>query len=244
MSRFRAATFHLLVCLAVAALLLCLFWFVWYPAPLFKAVGGLDIFLILLGIDVTLGPLLTLVVFKSGKKSLKFDLTVIATVQITALAYGIFTLLSGRPVYVAALGHRFDLIQASEIGEEHLKAAGVSLPLWGPQWVGVRKATDKKERENMLFSGLAGADYGHYPQYHAPLESMRDELLANAKPIAELRAKNIGSDDRITSWLSKRGYTDQTAVFQGLKARGESMAVILNAKTAMVVGIAPFKPWD
>jgi hypothetical protein len=244
MTRFRAASIHLAICALVAAILLALFWFIWYPAPLFKAVGGQEIFLMLLGVDIVLGPLLTLVVFKTGKKSLKFDLAVIGAVQVAALAYGVFTLLSGRPVYVAALGYRFDLIQANEVGEEQLAPTKASLPLWGPIWVGIKPATDKQERDRMMFSGLAGFDYGHYPQYHAPLETMREEILKNAKPISELRTKNVARDAEITAWLRAHGQTDDAVVFQGLKARAEDMAVIMDAKTAIVIGVAPFKPWD
>lgn len=244
MSRYRASSIHFALCLIVATLLLSLFWFVWYPYPLFKAVGGQEIFLMLLGIDVLLGPLLTLVVFKGGKKSLKFDLAVIGAVQVAALAYGVFTLLSGRPVFVAAVGHKFDLIQASEIGPDQLEGSTESLPWLGPKIVGIKKATDKKERERMMLSGLAGADFGHYPKYHAPIETMQDQLLANAKPISELRNKNPSRDAELTAWLSSRGYDDKGAVFQGLKARSQDMAVILDARTAAVVGIAPFKPWD
>ena len=244
MSRTRAATIHLALCAFVGALLLPLFWFVWYPAPLFKAVGGQEIFLLLLGIDVILGPLLTFVAFKPAKKSLKFDLAVIGCVQIAALAYGVFTLLDGRPVFIAAVGHKFDLIQASEIGPDQLEGSTASLPWLGPKVVGIKQATDKKERERMMLSGLAGADYGHYPNYHAPIETMRDEMLANAKPISELRKQNKSKDAEITGWLANRSYDDKTAVFQGLKARSQDMAVILDAKTAAVIGIAPFKPWD
>lgn len=244
MTRFRAAAIHLSICALIAAVLLALFWFVWYPSPLFKAVGGQEIFLMLLGVDVVLGPLLTFVVFKSGKKSLKLDLAVIGAVQAAALAYGVFTLLAGRPVYIAALGFRFDVIQANDVEEAQLKVANTSLPLWGPAWVGTKPATDKKERERIMFSALAGADYGHFPQYHAPLETMRDEILKNAKPISELRTRNATRDTEITEWLRARGQTDESVVFQGLKARAEDMAVIMDAKTAKVIGIAPFKPWS
>ena len=244
MSRFRAALIHVALCIAVAAVLLSLFWFVWYPQPLFRGVGGQEIFLILLAIDVILGPLLTLVVFRAEKKSLKFDLAVIGILQVAALAYGVLTLLSGRPVYIAAVGHKFDLVQASEIGPDQLEGATESLPWLGPKVVGIRQATDKKERERMMFSGLAGADYGHYPRYHAPLETMRDEILKNARPISELRKKNAARDADITVWLKSHDQTDSGVVFQGLKARAEDMAVILDAKTAKVIGIAPFKPWD
>ena len=95
-----------------------------------------------------------------------------------------------------------------------------------------------------MFSSLGGADYGHYPQHHVPLEAMRDELLREAKPIAELRKRNAGQGEALTAWLATRGYSEQGAVFQGLRARSRDMAVILDAKTAAVVGIAPFKPWD
>lgn len=244
MSRVRAASYHFALCVIFAATLLLLFWFVWYPAPLFKAVGGLDIFVLLLGIDVALGPLLTLVVFKRGKKSLKFDLAVIGCLQLAALAYGVFTLLSGRPVYIAAVGHKFDLIQASEIDPDQLEGSTGSLPWFGPKVVGIKQATDKAERERMMFSGIAGVDYGHYPKYHAPIETMRGELLTNGKPISELRKQNKAKNADITAWLAGHSYNDQTAIFQGLKARSEDMAVILDAKSAAVIGIAPFKPWD
>lgn len=226
----------------VAAALLALFWLVWYPAPLFRAVGGLEIFLILLGIDVILGPLLTLVVFKTGKKTLKFDLAVIALVQVAALAYGVYTLLAGRPVYVASLGDGFKLVQANEVEPQELAVAKASLPLWGPKWVGIAKSTDKNEQERVFLSGVAGGGYAHFPQHHAPIESMRAVMLAKAKPISDLRRNNPSRSAEITTWLSSHGYNDQTAVFQPLRAARERMAVILDAKTAAVVGIAPFEP--
>lgn len=244
MSRFSAAAIHLALCSVVGAMLLALFWFVWYPAPLFKAIGGDEIFLVLLGIDVVLGPLLTLIIFKAGKKSLKFDLAVIAAMQVAALTYGVSTLLVGRPVFVAALGARFDVIQASQVEEADIAASGKRLPWFGPEWVGFKEATDAKERERILFGALAGADYGQLPQHHAPIASMQPQILKNAKPVAALRSKNPTRDAEITLWLRNHGQTDDSVVFQGLKARAEDMAVVVDAKTAKVIGIAPFKPWD
>lgn len=244
MTRLRAAFIHFSLCMLVAAMLLTLFWFVWYPAPLFKAVGGDEIFLLLLGIDVALGPLMTLIVFKAGKKSLRFDLAVIAAVQFAALAYGVHTLLAGRPVYVAALGHRFDLIQANEIEVADLVKAGKSLPWFGPEWVGTRSPADAKERESIMFSGLGGADAGHFPQHHRPIEDMREELLRRAEPIASLIKLNPNHAAEIGAWLAEHRRTEKDTLFQGLKARSRDMAVMLDANTAAVIGIAPFRPWE
>ena len=242
MSRIRAAAIHLGICVFVAIILLALFWFVWYPAPLFRAVGGLEIFLMLLGTDVVLGPLLTFVIFKPGKKTLKFDLAVIAIVQVAALTYGVHTLLAGRPVYIASLGDGFKLVQANEVEPKELEIAKTTLPRWGPKWVGTQKSSDPKENELILMSGAAGGGYAHFPQHHVPLESMRYVMLAKVKPIADLRSSNPERDTEMTAWLASRNYSDQTAVFQPLRAARKRMAVILDAKTAAVVGIAPFEP--
>ena len=150
--RVKAFLIHLLLSVCIGVSVGVLFWFVLYPAPLFRAVGGLEIFLIVLAVDVTLGPFLTLLVYRKGKKGLVFDLAAIALVQAAALTYGIVTLYVGRPVFVAALGHRFDVIQASEVNADDIRASGRSLPRFGPIWVGIRRPDSAKERSDMLFS--------------------------------------------------------------------------------------------
>jgi hypothetical protein len=243
MTRYKAASFHLLLSVLAGSTTFALLWFVWYPSPLLEALGGIFIVLILLGVDVTLGPLLTLIVFKQGKRTLKVDLSVIAFLQIVALAYGCYTLWLGRPVYVAALGHRFDVVTVNEVDPSDLTTAMQSLPIWGPKWVGTRRTTDPKERDRILFSALGGADYGHFPQHHQPIENMRDEILKNAQPISDLKKLNPGEEAAIDHWLAKHGVKADEVVFQGLKARAKDMAVIMDAKTAKMIGIAPFKPW-
>lgn len=244
MARFKAACIHLAICALVGAVLSAMLWYVWYPAPLLQAVGGTHIFLMLLVIDVILGPLLTFVVFKPGKRSLRFDLVCIAVVQLLALTYGLVALFEGRPVYVVSLGHRFDLVLASEVSDAELATAGKTLSWRGPEWVGVKISADAKERERIMFSALGGSDYGHFPQHHQPLAAMRDELLSKSKSTLELKILNAGKSLEIDEWMATRGASSYTTRFQGLKAKGQDMAVIMDAKTAKVIGIAPFKPWD
>lgn len=83
---------HLLISLLIALVVVGVVFFIWYPNPLASAVGVTYIFLMLLVIDVILGPLLGLLVYKESKKMLKFDLGVIIIIQIAALCYGIYTL--------------------------------------------------------------------------------------------------------------------------------------------------------
>jgi hypothetical protein len=243
MTRFRAALIHLMISAVIGGILLALLLFVWYPTPLLSATGGGDLFLLLLAVDVTLGPLLTLVVFNPAKKSLKFDLAVIAALQLAALVYGVSMLLAGRPVYLASIGNQFDVVHANDVEDIDMNAAGMTArPLWGPLWTGTRKPTDAIGQERLAFAMVDGG-LAVLPQYYQPLENMRDELLKNARPISDLKKMNPGDEAAIDRWIEKRGTKPDQVVFQRLKAREKDMAVILDAKTAKVIGIAPFKPW-
>jgi len=243
MTRYRAALLHFFLSLVTVSAIFGAMLLIWYPPPLLAAVGAGDVLRMLWVADVVLGPMLTLIVFNKEKKSLAFDLSVVAVLQAVALAYGVHTLLSARPVYVAALGPRFDVVQANHVSDRDLAAAGEKLPWFGPKWVGIKEASDPAERERVIFSALAGADYGHMPQYHATLGSMRDRILQNAKPMDELRRRNPGQDAEITTWLADHGVSDSSVRYVGLKARAQDMAVIVDAINAKVVGVAPFRPW-
>lgn len=242
MSRFRASGFHFVISLLVGLVLLALSWFMWYPAPMLMAIGGHEIFLLVVGIDVVLGPLLTLVVFKSGKKTLKFDLAVIALLQIAALVYGVSTLLEARPAYVAALGDKFQVIQATEVTDANLAKAKTSLPWWGPRWVGTKAPTGRYDIDAVNDVTTVGGGRGHFPQIHVPYDSMAKELIQRAQPIAALKKINSAQAAEIDAWLAKHGYTEQTAKFQPIKISASEFVVMIDAKTAAVIGIAPFKP--
>ena len=91
---------------------------VWYPQPLFEAAGGSHLLFILAGVDVVLGPTITLVIFDLKKKplrTLKFDLAVIAILQLAALLYGIHLVFQARPVYVVFVKDHFSLVTAAQI---------------------------------------------------------------------------------------------------------------------------------
>ena len=67
--KLYASGVHLAISIIVAIAAALLVFLVWYPSPLQKAIGVGDVFWMMLGIDVVLGPLLTFVVFKQGKKN-------------------------------------------------------------------------------------------------------------------------------------------------------------------------------
>jgi hypothetical protein len=123
MSRWRAAGVHLLISAGIAAGVLAVMVAVWYPPPLFQAMGGVTLALILIGVDVVLGPALTLIVFRSGKRRLKLDLAVIALVQVAALLYGCYVVALARPAYIVFVKDQFQVATAAQLSPELLAEA-------------------------------------------------------------------------------------------------------------------------
>lgn len=241
MNKFYAGGIHFLISFFVGIVLLALCWFVWYPAPMLIAIGGVEIFLLIVGIDVILGPLLTLVVFKSGKKGMKFDLAVIAILQLSALAYGVATLLEARPAFIAALGDRLQVIQASELTDANLangKEKG-KLPWWGPRLVGTMAPVDKHDVSEVEAMIPFGAGRGHLPKLHISYEEMRGEILEKAKSISSLKRSNPNRIQMIDAWLSERNLRESDVKFQPIKINVSEFPAVLDAKSAKLIGIIP-----
>ena len=109
MNRYQAFAVHITIAAVVLTSTLGSLVFLFYPDFYFHAEGVWSATRIVIMVDLVLGPLLTLIVFKPGKKGLKFDLALIATVQISALIYGIYILYSERPAYLVFSIDRFEV---------------------------------------------------------------------------------------------------------------------------------------
>jgi len=118
-NRYQAFAIHMAISLVIFFILLVCITQYWYPGILFDTGNGWKAIGMIVGIDLILGPLLTLIVFNPFKSSIKFDLAVIALVQIAALAYGTWTIHQTRPVALAFINTSFMTISAnSELGKD------------------------------------------------------------------------------------------------------------------------------
>ncbi len=98
MSRWKAFGIHLLISSVILLVLLAIIMWVWFPGILFSVDGGWAGLRIVIGVDLVLGPLLTLVVFNTSKPELKYDLAAIAVFQFACMAAGMWIVYSERPL--------------------------------------------------------------------------------------------------------------------------------------------------
>jgi hypothetical protein len=98
--KIRAFAAHLAISAALVSALAAVVYFVWYPPPYFEFDGGWTILRMVILVDVVIGPLLTLIVFRRGKKELKRDLGIIGALQLMAFIYGVGLMMEYRPAFV------------------------------------------------------------------------------------------------------------------------------------------------
>lgn len=248
MSRWKAAALHFCISAVIAGIASGLLLGVWYPPPYFHAGGAGKLLALVVGVDVSIGPLLTLLVFKHGKRGLKFDLAVIGILQAAALVYGFHVLVQSRPVFMAATVDRFVIVAAEDLAPKDL--AKVSHPEWrqlswtGPVLVGATLPTDPKQRDALMFSSLQGGkDIQDLPRYYVPYASVAGQLLKHAHPVAMLRGMHPRASDKISRWLRARHLADSQAVWLPIQARRWDMVMMMNARNGEPIGPIPLDPW-
>ena len=246
LNRAQAAGIHLALSVVIAATVLTALLLVWYPQPYFRLAGGAGLMFILIGVDVVMGPLLTFVVFNPAKKSLKMDLSIIALLQLAALAYGISVIAQARPAYVVYAGDRFTIISANAIDPESLASAKPpfdKLPVDGPRIVGALMPTDPAERERVMMLVTSGIDLPQLPRYYVPFPQVVDRLAAKAHPLAELEAKSPGAKAEVASALARAGRSPNGLAWVPVLGKLEAGAAIVDPARGDVIAVVPVDPF-
>ena len=97
--KLKAVGIHFIISLFIFILLVFWMYFSLYPSFYFNMSGGWQGLMLMLGVDVVLGPLLTFLVFNPHKKLREIisDLVIVGFVQLGALGYGVYTVYQEHP---------------------------------------------------------------------------------------------------------------------------------------------------
>jgi len=112
LSTRKAFAIHLTLSLLIFSSLVFVMLMWWFPGELFFLDGGWQGLKIVALIDLVLGPMLTLVLYKPGKPSLVFDMSCVAAFQLAALAYGFYATYHQRTVAVVFADRNFTTLSA------------------------------------------------------------------------------------------------------------------------------------
>ena len=246
LNRWQAAGIHLALSVVIAAAVLAALLLVWYPQPYFRLAGGAGLMMILIGVDVVLGPAMTLVVFNPAKKSLRLDLAIIAALQVAALVYGISVIAQARPAYVVFGGDRFTVVGANMIHPESLASAPApydTLPLDGPRIVGAKMPTAAAEREKVMLLVLGGFDLPLLPRYYVPYAEVIASLKEKARPLDELVKRKPDTEPALDAAVAKLGVPRASLVYVPVIGRLERGTALVDVQSGEVRAIVPLDPY-
>lgn len=233
MTRWSASALHLGISLVVGLGLALLTRLVWYPGPLFEVSGAVGLLTILVPVDIVLGPLLTLLVFKAGKPSLRFDLTVIALLQASALVYGAWTIAEVRPVYVVLFGNQLTVVRSLDLAEQ----APWTTPLNGPEWRGVESVGAADAVLSDLMAGLNGKKPAVLdPDRYQPWTRMVPAFTAALRLVTELSSE---SASEVRALLKAEGLESNTLRVMPIIVRDQRMTAVFAENSSELLAIVP-----
>lgn len=248
----KPALFHLACSALIALLAASLVFGAWYPSPYDQLAGGRDLLRYIVLVDVICGPLLTFLVFdrQKSRRALVTDIGAIVLLQLLALGYGLHSMAQARPVFLAYEGSRYRLVSAADVDKESLPLARPefqSLPLTGPQWIGVRvsQETDRDFPASVQLS-LAGLHSAFRPQRWVPYDNQVDAVRAALLPLENLLAKHPDDRELVNAALLKHGLKPQQVGYLPLsaeKASSPDWVVLVERKSGEPSGFLPLDGW-
>jgi hypothetical protein len=250
MSRTRAFLIHLAVSALVVAAAAAIVLLAWYPQPYFTAVGAWDVARTQLVVFLAAGPLLTLILFKPGKRGLKIDVVLVVLVQLAALGYGLTVLYRDRPHFVVFAVDRFYLLGARDVAPEPLAAARAARRfdeqfMRGPTLVVAKMPTDLAQRNRLLTETLfeGKPDIERRPELWHRFADEDRLVLARQKPLAGLSAARPDAASAIGAVAAALGVAENALGFLPLVIGDRHVSVVVDSLTGVPLEIVDADPW-
>lgn len=243
-NRLLAAGVHLTLSLIIAALAAWLVFALWYPYPYREISGGRALFLIVVAVDVIMGPLMTFAVFNRSKPmgELRRDLTVIGLLQVAALVYGLWTVSVARPVHLVFEIDRFRVVHAVDIPEEEMSLAPAELqrlPWTGPTLLSIREFRSNQEEVNATLAAVQGFPLGSRPSLWQSYDQAKPEIQKVAKPLSDLKKRFPTDAGAIDAALKSVGNANRAVGYVPMAGRDKFWTVLIDLQTTEVIAFVP-----
>lgn len=249
LDKLKAFAIHLCMSLLVAALAAWLVFGLWYPHPYRDISGGRELFLLLVQVDVVLGPLVTLVVYnriKSRREKL-LDFSVIGALQLGALMYGLWTMAVARPVHTVFEYDRFRVVSALEVPDDLLAKAPTALrklPWAGPTFLSLRPMR-AEESVDMTMAAVAGVPLSARPELWQDYDLGRQAILDVARPLSQLIERLPRHQAQIEQGVQALQKSGSDLLWLPLLGRNSvAWVLLLDRISAQPLGYLPIDPFE
>ncbi|MFL2546237.1 MAG: TfpX/TfpZ family type IV pilin accessory protein [Candidatus Rariloculaceae bacterium] len=246
LSKKRAFLLHLSASALVVGTLCALIFFLWYPEPYFAAKGAASVLRVLVGVDLILGPLLTLILFKPHKPGLIVDVSVIAIIQLSALIYGTTVIYQERPYYSVFAVDRFQVLSYGEVDSSMITHDELrQKPFIGPVLAVARLPEDQETFQQLLHETLfeGKPDIDRRPEFWQPYSEGSAAVIARARSLTDLISEKPEAEEEVTNLTEKTGRSIDSLAYLPFVGKGESFTYVIDAETGTPIDIINVDPW-
>jgi len=243
--RLKAFSLHLLSSATVLTLILGSLYFGWYRWPGWHLTDVKTVVLVMVCVDVVLGPTLTFIIAnqKKSRRELARDIGIIVVVQLCALIYGSVSLWNGRPLYYAFSESVLQLVQAydidakdAEIGRQQNPALA---PHWYslPRWIWAPLPQNPEESRKIVTSAITGGDdVISMPKYFKPWEDGLPSLRGKLKKVDDVAYFAKSEKKKLKERMKAAGLPDDQANTMPLTGRGHPLLAVFDPVTLKITG--------
>ncbi len=239
MVKLKAFLVHFCGSAVVLFTFLSMVFFIWYPEPYFQLEGIARIIIVLLLVDLVAGPVLTGIVYKPGKKSLVFDISMILIAQIAFLSYGMYTIYSERPQYIVFNEDRFFTVQASAIDQEKVPTEVANTAFFArPKLIFNLVPKDPKIKVAIITQMFDGGKRMHeHVEFYRPYNTHSKDIRQAKAQSLDYVVNNYPAAKKVLEKLKiDKNIKDNQLLFFSIAGKFEQGTLILDKNTTQPIG--------
>ena len=239
MTRWQAFGIHLGLSLAIFAALMALVVLVWYPDFFFVTDGGWQGVRIIVLVDLVLGPLLTLIVFRAGKPGLKLDLTLIGLFQGVCLIAGTYVVYAERPIALVYSDGQFNSMTRADLLANDVDPEVLDqFPGRTPKWLMVALPPDPEAQSIIRRQAMnAGRSTAFLADFYQPFDAAHPLVAGDEEPLTELAKQDDKYSNALGPFLTQQGYEAAALRFYPHAGRFNYLYLAFDRGTSEFVGL-------
>jgi hypothetical protein len=241
--RLKAFSLHLLSSATVLTLILGSLYFGWYRWPGWHLADVTTVVLVMVCVDVVLGPTLTFIIAnqRKSRRELTRDIGIIVVVQLCALIYGSVSLWNGRPLYYAFSESVLQLVQAYDIDAKDAEIGRQQNPGLAPHWYSLPRwiwaplPQNPEESRKIVVSAITGGDdVISMPKYFKPWEDGLPSLRGKLKKVDDVAYFAKSEKKKLKERMKAAGLPDDQANTMPVTGRGHPLLAVFDPVTLKI----------
>jgi hypothetical protein len=244
--RLKLFSLHLLSSATVLTLILGPLYFGWYRWPGWYLTDVTRVALVMVCVDVVLGPTLTLIIAnqKKSRRELTRDIGVVVAMQLCALTYGSVQLWNGRPLYYAYSEGILQLVQAYDIDADEAKLGREQNPAFAPHWYSLPRwiwaplPPDTETRKQIMTAAITGGDdVISMPRYFKPWEEGLPSLRTQLKKVDDVAYFAKSEKGKLKDKMRAAGMADDHLDTMPLTGRGHPLLAVIDPASSKITAV-------